>query len=519
MREFNIFGPVNPKLHYHVNRVEVKAAMRQKIEKGRYFTLNAARQTGKTTLFREVVAELEAEGGYFGILLSLGDLRNYTATRFYERLSLAIQIHFLSELEIQAGETRPDEASLRDHGDLSDWLRDTGRCLKRRGVLIIDEFDAISPELAEPLLAVFREMYLNRHKPAFQTWQSIILVGVRNIPALLGGSQSPFNIADQYRVPYFTAAETADLLTQPTAETGQTFASEVIEAIYRETEGQPFLVNRLGQMLTTEIVPNRKEAIALAHFKRALGKLLKENNTHFASITSKALPHRPVLLPILFYNQRRNSFRDPVTQELLMYGVLRVVEDEFGAELARIANPIYRKMLILTFTPPNDVIPLNGSAHHRHVIEGILNMDGLLDAFLQLMTEHGLRLLRSKKTDRPLEIGGQYLLLSYLTAALDTIGGHVTLESVNSAGEMDLLVFYRGTRFIIQTKVWYGLKRFEQGQRQLAGYLAAAGLDKGYIVLFSEQALEEALRQETGAPFEVTVQDKQVRIYPVVIGR
>ena len=113
-------------------------------------------------------------------------------------------------------------------------------------------------------------------------------------------------------------------------------------------------------------------------------------------------------------------------------------------------------------------------------------MDGLLAGFQQMMTEHGIRLLRSKKTDRPLEIGGQYLLLSYLTAALDTIGGYVTLEAVNSAGEMDLLIFFRGTRFVIETKIWYGLKRFEQGQQQLADYLAAANLDKGYIVLFSE---------------------------------
>ena len=523
MREFNIFGPVDPQLHYHVDRVEVKLAIRRKIDKGRYFTLNAARQTGKTTLFREVVAELETEGQYFSILLSFGDLRGYSTTRFYERLSQAIQIHFLDELQVLDGETRPEKAALRDHGDFGDWLLETGRRLGRgsgrRGVLIIDEFDAISPELAEPLLAVFREMYLNRHKPAFQVVQSVILVGVRNIPALLSGSQSPFNIADQYQVPYFSAAETADLLTQHTTETSQPFAPEISEAIYRETAGQPFLVNRLGQLLTTEIVTNRKHSIDSDHFRRALGKLLKENNTHFASITSKALPHRSVLLPILFYNQRRNSFRDPVTQELLMYGVLRVVKDEFDAELARIANPIYRKMLILTFTPPSGDIPINGSVHHRYVIEGILDMDALLDAFQQMMTEHGIRLLRSKKTDRPLEIGGQYLLLSYLTAALDTIGGYVSLEAINSAGEMDLQVFYRGTRFIIETKIWYGPKRFKQGQQQLASYLAAARLDKGYIVLFSEQTLAETLEAGGDAPFEATVQDKQVRTYVVVIGR
>ena len=86
MREFNTFGPVNPTFHYHVNRLSVKAALREKIEKGRYFTLNAARQTGKTTLFREVMADLEAEGRYFGILASFETLRGYERPEFYRWL-------------------------------------------------------------------------------------------------------------------------------------------------------------------------------------------------------------------------------------------------------------------------------------------------------------------------------------------------------------------------------------------------------------------------------------------------
>lgn len=520
MREFNIFGPVNPKLHYHVNRVAVKAAVREKIEKGRYFTLNAARQTGKTTLFREVIAELSAEGGYFGILLTFEALRDYSRARFYEGLSEQLQLHFIADLEADVAKTLPTEISLRDHGDFGKWLREAIQGLNKKVILIIDEFDAIDPTLAEPILAVFREMYHYQDKPTFPTLQSIILVGVRNIPALLGGSQSPFNIADQYEVPYFTAAETTDLLTQHTAETGQPFAPEVSEAIYRETEGQPFLLNRLGQLLTTTIEPGRNETLTLGHFQQALTDLLAENNTHFASITSKATPHRSVLLPMLFYNAKRSNFRDSTTQELLMYGILLRVQ-EHRRWVARIANPIYRKMLILTFTPPNGgELPPNGSVLHRYLVDGVLNIEGLLDSFKAMMEEHGVRLLRSKKTDRPLEIGGQYLLLSYLTAALDSIGGHVTLEAVNSAGEMDLLVFYRGTRFIIETKVWYTLKRFEEGQQQLAAYLAAATLDKGYIILFTEQPLTDESFGPAGiTPFESVVAQKQIRTYPIVIGR
>jgi len=363
-------------------------------------------------------------------------------------------------------------------------------------------------------------MYLHRRERTRYVLQSIILVGVRNIPALLGGTQSPFNIADQYEVPYFTYQETTGLLEQYTTETGQPFTKETVEALYRESQGQPFLVNRLAQILTLDIVTDRSQPILPSHMESAMVNLLDENNTHFSSITSKAVPHRQRLLPILFYDEKRSNFRDPVTQELLMYGILRKMR-EGDILIASIANPIYRKMLILTFSPANGDVPtdspVHGSYRHRYIIDGILNMDGLMDSFKRMMEEHGVQLLRSKKTYRPLEIGGQYLLLSYLTAALDSIGGYVALESINSAGEMDLVVVYQGTRFIIETKIWYGKKRFTDGQVQLVGYLNAANLDKGYIVLFSENDVSAELERDDNQPFEADVMGKRLRQYPIVI--
>lgn len=510
MREFNIFGPVYPHLHYHVDRVAVKAEIQQKIEKGRYFTLNAARQTGKTTLFREVMAEISQTATYFGLLLNFEMLRSFNRAEFYEQLGLMLN-EALPELQkLAAAKPIPSPRTLRHHGDLIGWLEQVGRLLQRRGVLIIDEFDAIGAEHAEPMLAAFRAMYLRYHQADYYALQSIILVGVRTIPALLGGSQSPFNIADQYEVPYFTAPETQALLTQHTAETGQPFEPAVLEAVYQQTEGQPFLVNRLGQLLTQTALRQPPEPIRKADFDQAMNSLLTENNSHFASIVSKASPHRTVLLPILFYDEKRTDFVDPITQELLMYGVMRVLPDAFGHRQARIANPIYRKRLIMTFKPANGAgLSPNGNVRHRYVIDGVLDMDGLLTSFQQMMSEHGITLLRSKKTDRPLEIGGQYLLLSFLTAALDSIGGFVSLESVNSAGELDLQAFYQGATFIIETKIWYGAKRFAAGQQQLVNYLKAADLETGYLILFSEQAITV----ET----TMTVANKHIRVYPVPI--
>lgn len=194
-----------------------------------------------------------------------------------------------------------------------------------------------------------------------------------------------------------------------------------------------------------------------------------------------------------------------------MYGILRQLK-EGQLWVARIANPIYRKRLIRVFTPPENGETVNGSVHHRYVADGVLNFEGLLESFQTMMQAHGITLLRSKKTDKPLEIGGQYLLLSYLTAALDSIGGHVTIESLNSAGEMDLLAFYHSQQFIIETKIYYSPKRFQHGQQQLADYLTAADQTKGYIVLFSEQAVDDAVVQA-----DRMIDGRQVLTYLVMI--
>lgn len=68
----------------------------------------------------------------------------------------------------------------------------------------------------------------------------------------------------------------------------------------QETEGQPCLVNRLGQLLTEDLVPERTQSIIPAHLDLALARLANENNTHFASIRSKATMHCAEVLTARF---------------------------------------------------------------------------------------------------------------------------------------------------------------------------------------------------------------------------
>jgi predicted AAA+ superfamily ATPase len=72
MRYFNTSGPCNPAEHYTVLRKELIAQGLEKVHQGRYLTIFAPRQAGKTTYFqqgkRQLAEYLKTEGleaGYY----------------------------------------------------------------------------------------------------------------------------------------------------------------------------------------------------------------------------------------------------------------------------------------------------------------------------------------------------------------------------------------------------------------------------------------------------------------------
>ncbi len=74
---------------------------------------------------------------------------------------------------------------------------------------------------------------------------------------IIQDNASPFNIADNLNVPYFTRDEVFELLHQHESETGQLFEDKVKDKIYQITAGQPGLVNGFAKVLV-ERNPDKK---------------------------------------------------------------------------------------------------------------------------------------------------------------------------------------------------------------------------------------------------------------------
>ncbi|UCH97226.1 MAG: hypothetical protein JSV88_10350 [Candidatus Aminicenantes bacterium] len=86
-RFFEKSGNVDPEMSYYVPLENVvnkdKQDMKTMIDRGRYFSIFAPRQSGKTTFFKETCRQLQNDPTYVTIILSFQDYQDLDKTQFY----------------------------------------------------------------------------------------------------------------------------------------------------------------------------------------------------------------------------------------------------------------------------------------------------------------------------------------------------------------------------------------------------------------------------------------------------
>ena len=229
MRFFNTSGPCDPSKHYTVLRPALVDKGQRLVEQGRYFTIFAPRQAGKTTYFQLLLEQLKAQR-YIPIWISFEGLKTLPRARFYVALT-----HFLQRELAEYGIVNP--TPIKDQFELQLYLGEVVST-PQPIVLVIDEFEEVPDEVLSELMHTLRALYQKRQ---FHKLHSLILVGVSTLAELVLSSASLFNVVDELRIPYFNLAEVEDLISQYVTETGQTFDVAVIRAIYENTAGQPGL--------------------------------------------------------------------------------------------------------------------------------------------------------------------------------------------------------------------------------------------------------------------------------------
>ncbi len=531
MRSFGTYGHVRPEQHYIVPRTTEVADFINRVKAGRYIVLFAPRQTGKTTFFRLALNTLTAEDpAYFPILLDFQTMRNASSTTFYEQLTHMIQRQIVSVFEKRRGTPSEvltqflEKTTLTDHFSMINFFQDLENLLNsdsqthartiKRVILLIDEFDGIPQTVLSDFLYSLRQIYLSQE---MQCPYSVGIVGVKSISQLdYDRSVSPFNIQDEFKLPNFTPEQIQELLQQYTEEVGQAFVPEVIESIYKQTAGQPFLVNRLAQILTQELDIPKTETFTSDHFSKAHAQLLEEDNTNLTHLITNIRRDRrfeTLLMRITAAEESVNfNLRDELISTLFTYGVIAKGADG----LCEILNPIYLYCILQTFKPlinglEHQYLPEDTDAGFSDYLTpaGHIDLVSLLDNFRDFIGRAGFQILQVP--DTPRESVGRHLLLAYLDQFVKLVGGVMHIEVQTGRGRMDLIITHNQRKYIVETKVWRGASRYQAGKKQLAAYLKLEGVREGYYVVFDHR-VEPEPRLETE-----TVEGVKIRSYVIPV--
>ena len=500
MRKFNTAGPIRPALHYHVPPLERLdlAEVLELVRDERYFVLHAPRQTGKTSALlalRDLLNGGEV-GEYRCAYVNVEPAQ--TAREDVGQAMGVIAAEIAREARNTLGEPEMAEVAdrfdttARPHSALGTLLDMWARADSKPLVLLIDEIDAM---VGDSLVSVLRQLRAGyAHRPAGFP-QCVVLCGVRDVrdyrihasserEVVKGGSA--FNIkAKSMRLGDFTQAEVETLLGQHTAETGQEFSPDAVQAVWEQTRGQPWLVNALALQMcfSSGAVRERDGALAVRDIFDAREALILRRETHLDQLADKLREPRVrrVIEPLLAGAEAEYSQRD--------FEYVRDLGLVAPGRTLRVANPIYGEVLPreLTWVLQHEIAPQETSWYVRP--DGSLDMDGLLAAFQDFFrqnSEHWIR--RAQYT----EAGPQLVLQAFLHRVVNA-RGRIEREYALGSRRVDLLVVWpredgREDRIVVECKLvreGRSLSRtIEEGLEQTRRYMDISGTDAGHLVVF-----------------------------------
>ncbi|WP_089728563.1 AAA family ATPase [Candidatus Thiosymbion oneisti] len=502
MKTFSTAGPVRPDEHYNIPALsrwdmdEIRRLIREK----RYFVLHAPRQTGKTTCLLALMERLNAEADYRALYVNLEPAQ--AARGNVEAGMRTIVSGIAEDARRYLGDQRPWEGVedvLRKFGPhgalrglLSRWSEENDHPI----VLLLDEVDSLVGDTLISLLRQVRAGYPDRPQ-AFP--QTVLLCGVRDVRDYRihdGDNQvitsgSAFNIkSESLRLGNFSHGNVAALYAQHTEATGQVFEDGVIDYVFEQTNGQPWLINALGYQACFRTKDNRirSHPIALGVMQDAREQIIERRDTHIDQLGDKLKEQR--VHRVIGRMLADTAGEDGTIPE----DDLQYVED-LGLIRARpqltIANPIYREVIPRTLTWTTQVLIPQETAWYVREDKG-LDLPKLLDAFQQFFRENGDAWAGRFGYK---EAGPQLMMQAFLQRIVNS-GGRIDREYGLGRRRTDLLVQwpldadqgFHGPvqRAVIELKILHKSLEatIEEGRAQTADYMDRGGAAAGYLVVF-----------------------------------
>ena len=486
-KEFNVTGSCNPQRHYMVDTEKRFKAIENLIDRGDYFTINRARQYGKTTILRMIWRKLSDK--YLIIDTSFEGVGDtvFKSEASFVRLIVSLMKDALKYVDAPQTSVL-DESTPTTMKELSKVIIRFCQSVQKPVLLMIDEVDKSSDnQLFLNFIGMLRDLYLMRDKQGMNyTFHSVILAGVYDIknlklklrPYAEKKYNSPWNIAADFNVDMtFHPEEIAQMLNdyENDVHTGMDIKA-ISEEIYKYTTGYPFLVSYICKKIDEEFDQKwTSESVVKAV------KVLVQGESTLMDDLSKNLENNPEFREFMYsVSVNSTSFSFSLLNPMVNMGnMFSYIRNKDGRVV--IHNLIFEEALFLYFTL--DYTIKNSAKlspfQLNYVRNGRLNMEHVVTRFVDLMHQE-----YRKNDEEFLERQGRLVFLSFLKPIINGIGFYYVEPQTRDNLRMDLVVTYDKQEFIVELKIWHGDKYEELGRDQLSGYLATRGMEEGYLVTF-----------------------------------
>ena len=501
---FNTSAVCRPEIHYMVDLSDRLEQIKKMVDRGDYFTINRARQYGKTTMLRALGSFLAENYVVVSLDFQMMSQSDFEKESSFSEAFAREVLEEIANIEEVSVEIITRLQRLADGKEGKGRLAELFQCLnawcgqsKKPIVMLIDEVDsAQNNQVFLDFLAQLRGAYINRDKrPAFQ---SVILAGVydvKNIKQRLRPDgehrvNSPWNIAADFLLDMnFSVKDISGMLAEYESDyqTGMDI-KEIAQFIYDYTSDYPFLVSRICKLMDERITGSegyfdRKLVWTKEGVLEAVKILLIEKNTLFESITGKLAdyPRLRELVYSLLFTGRKISYNplSPSIEIAEMFGFIKNFRGD-----AVISNRIFETVLYNLFLSEEmlDSEEYRTALQERNqfIQNGHLNMKLILEKFVVHWGD-----LYSSADEKFIEDNARKFFLLYLKPIINGTGNYYIEAQTRDNKRTDVIIDYCKEQFVIEMKIWRGNAYHERGEKQLAEYLEYYHLNKGYMLSFN----------------------------------
>lgn len=499
---FNTAGICIPEKNYMVDTGDrIEKIITDYIEKGKYFTINRARQYGKTTIL--YMLEKQLTENYIVLSLSFEAADELFVSLYALAAGLIRKIERILKRkkisrEICEAWRRPisREFPMDDLGErITELCEQCGKGI----VLMIDEVDKSSDnQIFLSFLGLLREKYLEQLKGTDCTFQSVILAGVYDIknlkiklhPDMESKYNSPWNIAVDFTVPMsFDSKDIACMLKEYETDyqTGMD-TGEISRLIYDYTSGYPYLVSRICQLTDERIAgsenfPDKSSAWTREGISAAEMMMRKEPNTLFDDMVKKLADHsrlKKMLQDILFSGNYYPFDRDNDFLNLgITLGFLREKDGSVAIGNRTFETRMY-DLFLSEMAIDSRIYQAGSMEKNQYIVDGMLQMELVMKKFLQHFIE-----IYGDSDQKFVEEQGRKLFLLYLKSIINGTGNYYVESRTRDQKRTDVIIDYKGVQHIVELKIWYGNEYNRRGERQLFEYLDYYKKDVGYLLSFN----------------------------------